>query len=46
MTRYVIRRLGLAIITLFLLSVVVFLIAAVLPGSVGRAILGPFANQQ
>ena len=46
MTRYVLRRLGLAIITLFLLSVVVFLIAAVLPGSVGRAILGPFANQQ
>ena len=46
MTRYVLRRLGLAIITLFILSVVVFLIASVLPGSVGRAILGPFAEQQ
>ena len=46
MTRYILRRLGLAIITLFLLSVVVFVISAVLPGSVGRAILGPFATQQ
>lgn len=46
MARYVLRRLGLAIITLFILSVVVFLIASVLPGSVGRAILGPFAEQQ
>lgn len=46
MAGYVIRRVGLAIITLFLLSVVVFLIAAVLPGSVGRAILGPFADQR
>jgi peptide/nickel transport system permease protein len=46
MARFVLRRLGLALITLFLLSVVVFTIAAVLPGSVGRAILGPFADQQ
>ncbi len=46
MARYVLRRIGLAIITLFILSVVVFMIASVLPGSVGRAILGPFAEQQ
>ena len=46
MTRYVLRRLGLAIITLILLSMVVFVVASVLPGSVGRAILGPFAEQQ
>ncbi len=46
MGRFVLRRLGLALITLFMLSVVVFFIAAVLPGSVGRAILGPFADQQ
>lgn len=45
MGRYVLRRLGLAVITLFILSVVVFFVASVLPGSVGRAILGPFANQ-
>jgi peptide/nickel transport system permease protein len=46
MARYVLRRLGLAVITLFILSVVVFTISAVLPGSVGRAILGPFADQR
>lgn len=46
MGRYILRRLGLAVVTLFILSMVVFLIASVLPGSVGRAILGPFANQQ
>jgi peptide/nickel transport system permease protein len=45
MARYVLRRLGLALITLFILSVVVFVVASVLPGSVGRAILGPFADQ-
>ncbi len=45
MARYVLRRLGLAVITLFILSVVVFVVASVLPGSVGRAILGPFADQ-
>ncbi len=45
MGRYVLRRLGLAVITLFILSIVVFLVASVLPGSVGRAILGPFADQ-
>ena len=38
MARYVLRRLGLTVITLFILSVVVFAISAVLPGSVGRAI--------
>ena len=46
MTRYVLRRLGLAFVTLVLLSMVVFFVASVLPGSVGRAILGPFAEQQ
>ncbi len=44
MARYVLRRLGLAISTLILLSLVVFVVASVLPGSVGRAILGPFAE--
>ncbi len=45
MTRYVLRRLGLAVITLVILSMVVFFVAAVLPGSVGRAILGNFADR-
>lgn len=46
MARYVLRRVGLAIVTLVVLSMVVFVVASVLPGSVGRAILGPFAGQQ
>ncbi len=45
MARYVLRRLSQTAITLFILSVVVFSVSAVLPGSVGRAILGPFAEQ-
>jgi peptide/nickel transport system permease protein len=46
MGRYVLRRLGLALVTLVILSVVVFVVASVLPGSVGRAILGPFAERE
>ena len=38
------RRLGLALLTLVLLSMVVFAGAQVLPGNVGRAILGPLAD--
>ena len=38
------RRLALSLVTLGLLSVVVFLGAQVLPGDVGRAILGPLAD--
>jgi peptide/nickel transport system permease protein len=38
------RRLGLAVLTLVLLSMVVFAGAQVLPGDVGRAILGPLAD--
>jgi peptide/nickel transport system permease protein len=43
-TRFLLRRLGLALITLAMLSVVIFLLAHVLPGDVGRRILGPFAD--
>jgi peptide/nickel transport system permease protein len=45
MARFLLKRLGLAIITLFLLSVIVFVAAQVLPGNVARRILGPFADQ-
>lgn len=38
------QRLGLALITLWLLSMVVFAGAQLLPGNVGRAILGPLAD--
>ncbi len=45
MTRYIVKRLGLALITLVLLSMIVFATAQLLPGDVGRNILGPFAPQ-
>ena len=42
---FLIRRIGLAILTLLLLTVIVFALSNVLPGDVGRQILGPFAPQ-
>jgi peptide/nickel transport system permease protein len=45
MSRFILRRIGLALITLFLLSVLVFIGTQLLPGDVGRRILGPFATQ-
>jgi peptide/nickel transport system permease protein len=45
MARFLLKRLGLAVITLFLLSMLVFVGAQVLPGNVARRILGPFADQ-
>jgi peptide/nickel transport system permease protein len=46
MTMYLARRIGLAIITLILLSLIVFLAGQVLPGDPGRAILGNLATPQ
>jgi peptide/nickel transport system permease protein len=40
---YLLRRLGLAVVTLWLLSVIIFFAAQVLPGNPARAILGPLA---
>jgi peptide/nickel transport system permease protein len=40
---YILRRIGLALVTLLLLSVIIFFAGQVLPGDPGRAILGPFA---
>jgi peptide/nickel transport system permease protein len=42
--RFLARRIGLALVTLWLLSIIVFVGANVLPGDVGRRILGPFAD--
>ncbi len=42
--RFALRRLGLGLLTLWLLSLVVFAGGQVLPGDVGRAILGPLAD--
>ncbi len=44
MARFVLRRIALALVTLWLLSVIVFVSVQVLPGNVGRSILGPFAD--
>jgi peptide/nickel transport system permease protein len=44
MARFLLRRVGLALVTLLLLSMIIFLMANVLPGDVGRRILGPFAD--
>ena len=46
MTRFILKRIGLGLITLWLLSVLVFFLANVLPGNVARRVLGPFASPQ
>jgi len=46
MSKFILRRIGLALITLLLLSVLVFIGTQLLPGDVGRRILGPFAGQE
>ena len=46
MTRFILKRIGLALITLWILSVIVFFAAQVLPGDPGRSILGPLAAPQ
>ena len=43
MTTYLLRRLGLAVITLWILSMIVFFAGQILPGDPGRAVLGPLA---
>src|SRR3982750_3170807 len=45
MTRYLLQRLGVSRLPLFLLSVIVFSTAQLLPGDVGRNVLGGFADQ-
>ena len=42
---YILRRVGLALVTLWLLSVIVFFAGQVVPGDPGRFILGPLAAQ-
>jgi len=43
---YVATRFGLALVTLLLLSAIVFAIAQLLPSNVGRAVLGQYASEQ
>jgi peptide/nickel transport system permease protein len=46
MALFILKRIGLALITLWILSVLVFLAGQVLPGDPARAILGPLAAPQ
>lgn len=43
MLRFILKRVGLGLITLWILSMIVFFAAQVLPGDPARAILGPLA---
>jgi peptide/nickel transport system permease protein len=46
MTRFILRRLGLGLVALALVSGLVFATAELLPGDVGRTILGPYATNE
>src|SRR2546421_12420421 len=46
MTRFLLRRLGLLLLTLWLMSVIVFVISTILPGDVASAVLGRDATPQ
>lgn len=46
MIAFLLKRAGLSLVTLWLLSVVAFAGAQVLPGNIGRAMLGPFADER
>jgi peptide/nickel transport system permease protein len=45
MLRFLLKRIALAIVTLFLVSVIVFAVSQLLPGNIGRNVLGGFATQ-
>jgi peptide/nickel transport system permease protein len=46
MGRFLLRRLASAVVALWLLATIVFLIVNVIPGDVGRRVLGPFALKE
>ncbi len=46
MLKYVLRRAGLAVITLALITILVFAGTQMLPGNVAARVLGPFATQE
>ncbi len=46
MARFLLRRVGLIVLTLWLMSVLVFVIASILPGDVAHTILGQYATPQ
>ena len=46
MARFLLKRLVLLLVTIWVLSLIVFAAGQVLPGNLGRAMLGPFADQR
>ncbi len=46
MLAFVAKRLGLSLVTILLVSIIVFLVSHILPGDVGRTILGPYASNE
>ncbi len=46
MPRYIARRVGLALITVLLISILIFVGTQLMPGDVARRVLGPFATQR
>lgn len=46
MFRFLARRLGLGLVTLWVLSILIFIGTHILPGNPGRSMLGPFASQE
>jgi peptide/nickel transport system permease protein len=46
MARFLATRFALSLVTLFILSIIVFAATQLLPGDIGRNVLGPFATQQ
>jgi peptide/nickel transport system permease protein len=46
MPRFLLKRIALALVTLVLVSMVVFAVAQLLPGNVGRNVLGGFATRR
>ena len=43
MFKFISKRVGLALITLLILSAIVFILGSLLPGDPGRSTLGPLA---
>jgi peptide/nickel transport system permease protein len=46
MVKYIVRRLGFMLLTMLLVSIVIFLVSEVAPGDVARHILGQFATDE
>jgi len=46
MARFIVRRLGFMLLTMFIVSIAIFAISEIAPGNIARNILGPFATPE